>query len=1042
MYKLNAVYHTNKLPFIVTKNEMVVEVSQEFCDFTEYLTFDFINENIIDVFKTLRVGPNINILNIDKDTDYFLFTKSLEIRIVTVNILEELDKKIYVFIEDTKSRFEDKLNYFYQQCSANINGMAIYSCPDLILLKANQRYLDYFDIPYNCPESTFGKTIWEFTTGFKGSSADVMWKEVAETGEPKYIKELKYDTFARGVTYWDIMMIPIKEDGNFKYIINNAEEVTDRVIQRKQLEVKNKIIEKQKKEIQIILDHMNDGVTLIDKDGKYLLVNKKVQEWMLNPVINNIGDVLENVKHCNTNGEELTLAELPGMRVLKGEKFDQYDILLKSKGRERCISISGTPICDKNGKIIMGVLTSRDTTERVEHLKLIENQKVQLETIMDNISDLLFAYDSKGNHIYMNKAAARYFNEDRSKKDIDSLKELEYLDFNRKLIPKENMAYSTVLRTKKPDNRVTIMKKGEEEFYLQVKTIPLLDNTGNISMIISFATDVTEHIKCSKLVQEQKEKLEAIIENMSEAIVVSDKEGKILKINAETKKLFYDMEKASVLGETFKTTKYFDTEGRELSYEDMPAVRALRGEKVKSARLIVKRPDKELTVDVNSTPVYDMEGNISMTISSCRDVTEVVKNNEIIRNQKKQLDAIISSMSDGLKLVDNNYKITFLNQSAKDFFNNSEVGAIAGETLKCNKYYYDIDGEEMKQEDLPSFRVINKGSFQNYILTIQRPDKKMYISVNGSSIHDDGGKVKEAVLCVRDITKQVIQEKAIKYHQEAALQAQCEKNATLEKAMEMKDEFLSLISHEFRTPLNVISAAIQGLNFLYSHELSDKVKEYLATIRQNTFRQLRLVNNLLDITRADAGRIKIHKRNIDIVFLTRAITESVNQYASQKGIKITFETSFEKIIVGIDDEKYERILLNLLSNAIKFTPEGKEIIVNLCSIKDNIAIEVRDYGLGIPEDKTDIIFERFGQVDSTLSRQAEGAGIGLSLVKKLVEAFGGNISVKSKVGKGSTFIVTLPNEMVAEDGNDKQMTNLMDNRLVQVTTVEFSDIYL
>ncbi|WP_052661575.1 GAF domain-containing sensor histidine kinase [Clostridium aceticum] len=285
-------------------------------------------------------------------------------------------------------------------------------------------------------------------------------------------------------------------------------------------------------------------------------------------------------------------------------------------------------------------------------------------------------------------------------------------------------------------------------------------------------------------------------------------------------------------------------------------------------------------------------------------------------------------------------------------------------------------------------------------------------------------------------------EEVLRRQQQLMIQAESEKREALEKAINMKDEFLSLISHELRTPINVINTAVQALNHMYSEEMSDKVKKYIRTIRQNTFRQLRLVNNLLDITRANSGHMKINKKNIDIVFLTKIITESIYQYASLKGVEVTFISSLEKKIIGIDDEKYERIILNLLSNAIKFTPKDKSIKVSLSSIKDNIRIDIEDNGIGIPRDKIDVIFERFGQVDSSLSRQAEGTGIGLSLVKNFIEALDGSISVESEVGRGSTFTLQLPSKEVAEEQDEKQMIDLLNNRLVHITNVEFSDIYL
>jgi signal transduction histidine kinase len=269
-----------------------------------------------------------------------------------------------------------------------------------------------------------------------------------------------------------------------------------------------------------------------------------------------------------------------------------------------------------------------------------------------------------------------------------------------------------------------------------------------------------------------------------------------------------------------------------------------------------------------------------------------------------------------------------------------------------------------------------------------------------------------------------------------------ERNNELQKAIEMKDEFLSIISHELRTPLNVISTAMQPINYFSKDELSDKTKEYMSMIRQNTNRQLRLVNNLLDITRANAGRINVNKSNKDIVLLTRAITLSVCNYALQKGITLTFEAAFEKKIIAIDEEKYERILLNLLSNAIKFTKSGKLIKVLVGVKKGYIRIKIKDEGIGIPEEKIDLIFEKFGQVNSSLSRQAEGAGIGLSLVKKFVHALGGNISVESKVSKGSTFTILFPDERIVEEDLKQLEMDFMDNHLVEVTKVEFSDIYL
>lgn len=295
---------------------------------------------------------------------------------------------------------------------------------------------------------------------------------------------------------------------------------------------------------------------------------------------------------------------------------------------------------------------------------------------------------------------------------------------------------------------------------------------------------------------------------------------------------------------------------------------------------------------------------------------------------------------------------------------------------------------------------------------------------------------------IADITEHL----QFEINKELLIQSEKEKNEALQKAIEMKDEFLSLISHEFKTPLTVINSAIQAMEVICRDELSPKTKGFLNKIRQNSYRQLRLVNNLLDITRLNAGQMKTHKTNKDIIFLTRSITDSVQIYAQQKGITLEFVSTIKIKEIGIDEEKYERILLNLLSNAIKFTPTGKTVRVSvsqkIIEKKCMVCIEVKDNGIGIPKDKQELIFERFGQVDNSLTRQAEGTGIGLSLVKMLVESQSGIITLDSQVGKGSSFNIMFQAKKIKAAPVKEKLKEITESRLVKATAVEFSDIYL
>ena len=194
------------------------------------------------------------------------------------------------------------------------------------------------------------------------------------------------------------------------------------------------------------------------------------------------------------------------------------------------------------------------------------------------------------------------------------------------------------------------------------------------------------------------------------------------------------------------------------------------------------------------------------------------------------------------------------------------------------------------------------------------------------------------------------------------------------------------------------------------------------------------------MTKIDAGFFAIDLQNHEIISIIEDVTLSVVEYAENKGINIEFDTEVEEKITACDPDKIERIMLNLLSNAIKFTNSEGEIKVNVFDEGEIIKIVVKDTGIGIPDNKIDSIFHRFVQVDKSFTRNHEGSGIGLSIVKAFVEMHNGCITVDSEYGKGSTFVVTLPINILSED-IQKVKNKDTDEKNIQRVNIEFSDIY-
>lgn len=258
----------------------------------------------------------------------------------------------------------------------------------------------------------------------------------------------------------------------------------------------------------------------------------------------------------------------------------------------------------------------------------------------------------------------------------------------------------------------------------------------------------------------------------------------------------------------------------------------------------------------------------------------------------------------------------------------------------------------------------------------------------------------------------------------------------------LKTDFFTNISHELRTPLNVILGVIQLHESSYS--LGDngltKSNKYIKIMKQNCYRLLRLINNLIDITKIDAGYYSLNKKSCNIVSIVEDITISVVDYVRSKGIEIIFDTEIEEKTVVCDPDKIERIVMNLLSNAIKFTPPGGIINVDIFDRGDRVIISVKDSGIGIPEDKLVDVFNRYIQAGTNCYSSVHGSGIGLALVKSLIEMHGGTIELKSEVGMGSEFIVELPCEWNSEGSYEYKDTRFISEKIERIN-IEFSDIY-
>jgi PAS domain S-box-containing protein len=379
--------------------------------------------------------------------------------------------------------------------------------------------------------------------------------------------------------------------------------------------------------------------------------------------------------------------------------------------------------------------------------------------------------------------------------------------------------------------------------------------------------------------------------------------------------------------------------------------------------------------------------------------------------------------------------------------------------LGCNKAFEAFTGK--KEEDIVGrndFDLFNKEDAKFFsdmdLIMIQQqkhsineewvkyPDGKcVLLDTLKTPYYDPQGNILGIIGVSRDRT-----ERSKKEEFQKSIEEERRRLNELKEADRIRTEFFANISHELRTPINVIFSALQMEELLlkdFSNEniSVDKFK-YTKMMKQNCYRLLRLISNLIDITKIDTNYFQINKINHDIVSIIENVTLSVAEYIENKGISITFDTDVEEKIIAYDPEKIERIILNLLSNAVKFTPCGGNITIKIEEHTSDICIRVKDTGRGIPKNKLNSIFDRFVQVDKSLTRTNEGSGIGLSIVKALVELHGGTISVTSEEGQGTEFFIYLPCKLVECGTSIISASGVeISESYIEKINIEFSDIY-
>jgi PAS domain S-box-containing protein len=452
---------------------------------------------------------------------------------------------------------------------------------------------------------------------------------------------------------------------------------------------------------------------------------------------------------------------------------------------------------------------------------------------------------------------------------------------------------------------------------------------------------------------------------------------------------FYEVDDGENVSANVTTERRFFHKGRELTADELPMQKAAsKNIDVRNEEVNVLLPGgKYRTFLGSASPLYDPEGNVRGSVGAFMDITERKKAEEKILT----LANVVESSNDAIITVSLDGIVTSWNKGAEQVY-----GYLAEEVLGKNISI--LEPDVLKGEAKQLFDEIKKGKkVKNYETSwLKKDGTTINISVNLSPIMDQSGNLVAISFIVGDITEKKIAEKLL-HEKEMA-----------EVANSTKSKFLANMSHELRTPLNSIIGFSDMLHEQAYGDLNQKQLRAAGNISKSGRHLLNLINNILDISKIEAGKMELNYKNFELSSKLSLIRNLLSPIADRKNTTIEIDIDSKLTSICADEDKFIQIMHNLIDNAIKFSYEDSFVKIEARKKGELVEISVKDTGIGIKTEDQNKLFKSFSQIDHFSSRKHQGTGLGLHLVKQIVQLHGGYVWFRSNLGEGSTFAFAIP----------------------------------
>ncbi len=766
--------------------------------------------------------------------------------------------------------------------------------------------------------------------------------------------------------------------------------------------------------LRAVFDNTPVCMNLKDTEGRYLLINKPYEEWFDLAAEDIIGKKASEFLENATEVENLTSAERAVLetgeaserevRVLRddGKVFDRILIKYPVKSAEGSVQAIGTVAVD---------ITERRQAERRLRAVAEAVSAASGEKLFDHLTEAV-VHVLEADYAFIGELRDDEKSSIRTTSFFADGKTAENFEYDLAGTPCENVVDKTTcvydrdiqkkfpedsgLKTLGVESYVGIPLFGAEQeplgIIVAMSRKPLDDPEKATDLLKIFAIRAAaelERKRAESALRESQELLQNLLDHSPAIIAIRDTAGRFRLINRAFEEAF------GVTDDALRGKHIRDLMpngfAKDLSEYDRKVIESGKPMIHEHPADLKRGGDRLLTARF---PIRNDAGNIVAVGSIATDITEIRHTEETLREVEKQYQAVVEDQTEMISRHAPDGTRTFVNQSYCRYHGKTKKQLIG------RSAYDGLTADDLKRLKAVYKSLTPENPTGEYEIAVPGPDGETVWQLwTKRAIFDEDGQVTEYQAVGRDVSD--------RKRAEALLQAAL---TEAEQANRAKSEFLATISHELRTPLNAINGFSEMLVGQVFGELgSQKYEEYAEDIRASSTHLLHLVNDILDLSAIEAGEFQLKKESLAIKEIAEDCSRFIVKTAGSKGIRYALSVPENLPPLRVDRRAVKQILLNLLSNAIKFTPEGGRVTLKAAASNGRHTIKVSDTGQGIAAEKLPGLTKPFVRGETDPHKSQEGTGLGLAIVASLVDFHDGELDIKSKVGKGTTVTVTLPN---------------------------------